>query len=120
MPSREITSGEIWETRCFGGPLHGQWTDTRERDVSFAATVQASHPLQRMERELQTLNRALAIMTCNYAVVTNTMADGYGSFRRIRCAIADGISRDELIEYRDYLHAELDRFREESYRHNRR
>lgn len=107
-------NSDLWETRCFGGPLHGQNTDTRERDVSFQASIRAEPRVARYERELQSLNHALSVMTCHYEIVENQFADG-GTRRRIRCAIAEGISRNHLIEYRDYLHAELLRFREENY-----
>lgn len=101
-----------WETRCFGGPLHGQTTGTRDRDHSFQAPIRATHPLRRMTRELEALNRALSVTSCHYESVESQFAHG-GSTRRIRCGLAEGISRNELVEYRDYLHAELQRFEQE-------
>ena len=109
MPSNYI-SGGVWNIHCFGGPLHQQESEAEEGQSSFRAVIRRHSPIPvlRVQRELHTI-RAAHLEAVNYMIVESTFACGSNT-RRIRCGVADNITRMEIIAYRDFLHSELARF----------
>ena len=109
-----------WNIHCFGGPLHGQESEAEEGMPSFRAVVRRHSPIPvlRVQRELATINQAM-LEAVNYEIIESTFACGRNT-RRIRCGVADNISRNEIIAYRDFLHAELARFERETRDHENR
>ncbi len=112
MPSNYLGEPR-WNIHCFGGPLHGQESEAEEGMASFRAVVRrnAPMPVLRVQRELQNIS-SLTLNATNYMIVESQFAYGRNT-RRIRCGVADNINRNELIEYRDFLHSELARFERE-------
>ena len=98
---------DCWNIPCFGGPMHGEWTEVLEDQTEFyRAVMPLSYAMTRGELARQPIRQNFTRHT--YRVITHQMRGRRGTLRRVKTAVFDGpINRRELEDYRDHLHSEL-------------
>lgn len=108
MPRSDLVASavDIWEVRLFGGPRHNTVVDLRDGADHFYATEE-----QPGLSRLSNYYAPRAIHRYEYTVVHNRIVNRRGDIREIRCGLCtEQLSREELLDYRDYLHVSLREF----------